>query len=495
MSRGSWCHQGARREELTDLRRPSRCACARAVDVNAEHGAATPPAGSAGRANAGALLLRGMGRLPQASAGYRRCIRVGVPETLATMGAPRDHAQMDRRLGEVAVIARLRAAESRVVQGLRGHRRGMLVLRDSTVHSPLHTPSSFVVPRQPCRMNELRSRARRQLRREVCATLRPRVRVALVARRCLESETTRTGAFRRANPIGSANHRIPAHGIRHAESFPPPPLWCSPTEPPGVIALIIRLVLSAAFLAASVFLATTAAGDHTTLRIASAVLVGLPGAHAFSKNARRLFGRPSRDTRTRVKRLLQSALIEMHRDGFDRTNIMLVSFHVWMVPAWYRTLFPFKLRRAIPIGEKIPTRLRPSLVRLAMFRFEHQPPSGLRFRKGIGLVGRCVEIEDQRALIARFDSPPFRAALASDEAWSQASIEVTHGLKRPQAERLSRSYNQAAAVAIREATGEPIGCVTLELPRDGNPHFRGQNDPLLKQLKITARQIEIVCRK
>lgn len=258
-------------------------------------------------------------------------------------------------------------------------------------------------------------------------------------------------------------------------------------------ARLTKLLASITWLVAAGFLATSNAVDHPTLRVLAAAVVGLPGAAAFAEACVELATGSTRETRARVKRALQAALVKISRDNIYQADVTLVSFHVWVVPMWYRRFVPYAIRRRTKSDDrKLPLWLRPHLQRLAMYRFQHHEPSGVAFRKGVGVVGRCI---DQNArnhvMVVRLDNAQTKAALATDDAWHAAPVAVTQNLSRKAAQALASSYSQVAAIVIRETSGEAIGCVTLDLPAGSKIHFKSRpSDALLVRLRSTAEQVE-----
>ena len=112
-------------------------------------------------------------------------------------------------------------------------------------------------------------------------------------------------------------------------------------------------------------------------------------------------------------------------------------------------------------------------------------------------MGRCVALNKPgKVMIVRFNSKSFQQALSDDEAWKASKIDVHQNLTRGDAQALAESYQQVAAIVIREHSGDPIGCVTLELPKGANARFKKpkqgnpDDDPLLKHLLLTAHEVE-----
>jgi hypothetical protein len=249
--------------------------------------------------------------------------------------------------------------------------------------------------------------------------------------------------------------------------------------------------------AASAFLATTQASAHPAGRIVATVILGLPGLAAFIFNTTDLLGRPLGATRRKVKRSLQSGLVQISRDGLlPGDDVTLASFHVWLIPKWYRLLLPRRLRRMLDRNSsRMPGWLRPHLSRYAVFRFQHLDSSGVTFRKGTGVAGRCIEenLRD-RVKVVRLTSQAFRSALSTEERWDAAPSELTHGLPYQDAKSLARAYGQVAAMVMRERSGEAIGCVTLDLhpsiqTRLPNVNTQIHKSPLYSCLHNVAGQV------
>ena len=264
---------------------------------------------------------------------------------------------------------------------------------------------------------------------------------------------------------------------------------------------LFRLALSAVFLVAAAFLATRDSADHEFIRILCATFVALPSLWQFLDSFGELLGSPNRETRTQVKRTLQGGLVELYdkdcfkkADGTHRANLMHVSLHVWLVPTWYRIIVPFRLRSKLSDERRarLPGWIRPPIKRFVKFRFEHRPPSKVRFRKGKGVIGRCVETADvDRTHIATFDSNSGRQAIRSEADWKRAPVSVTQNLRFQEAKRLSTRYSQVLAFALCNNKGDAIGCLTFSFARArNNGLIRDAGDPLLAEMKSLARQVQ-----
>jgi hypothetical protein len=256
---------------------------------------------------------------------------------------------------------------------------------------------------------------------------------------------------------------------------------------------IIRLIATAVWLAATVFLATSTASSSSALRIAAALVVGLPGAVAFARSLGRVLGRPPAETRHRVKWVLKSALIDIQRQKAFKGDTSQVSLHVWVIPLAYRKLVPPWIRRRPASKNRIPPWLRSPLVRFAMYRLEYRSNSRISyFRKGVGLVGRCVDVNKKNVIhIVRFNSAAFNEALSSEAAWAASPVEIHQHLTLEQGRELSERYSQAAAIVLQDGS-DAIGCLTLDLPLDCKSEFgdSAANDVLQETLKATAESVE-----
>jgi hypothetical protein len=265
-----------------------------------------------------------------------------------------------------------------------------------------------------------------------------------------------------------------------------------------LVTTFIRFLLVGVWLAASVVLGTGAVLHHQTLRITSAIIVGLPGALTLASNIRGLSG-PSEDTKQRLRRILQSAVVELAQHGVSAGDLVGVGLHVWLVPPWYRFLFPFQLRRHLAGAPRWlrRLRLRPKLICVARYRVQPHDRSGLGFRKGVGLVGRCVAHNQPGQIhIVKLGTQAFRAATADEDRWRVANVTTTQNLSLKAAQSLARIYGEAAALGIKDASGDALGCVTLEFAAGSPLHLPQPNkkaaksDIFLLQLRNTAELVQ-----
>ena len=117
--------------------------------------------------------------------------------------------------------------------------------------------------------------------------------------------------------------------------------------------------------------------------------------------------------------------------------------------------------------------IRPSLHRVAAVGIASQVQSGVRFRKGVGLVGLCIANNDRTEFLtlapssARYESA-LRAS--TDSEWRALGTGITHNLGLADAGRLAHSYGQVIAKVIQdENSGEAIGCATISVQRPSTP--------------------------
>ncbi len=234
-----------------------------------------------------------------------------------------------------------------------------------------------------------------------------------------------------------------------------------------------RIVAPAVLIAATVFLAATGPGHYTVLRIVCATIVALPGALSLGSTLAERLGLRREPAARTVHDILRSRVIKVGRGThFHDEDVSRISMHVWEVrPWWLRTLLPFGIRRwlANHLSDEMVTtwgRRLTFLKRLAVYRMDPQPSSGVHFRKGKGLVGMCVE-ENRRgvAQFVDFESEAFQAAIANEQAWANALPTITRSLSHKDALTLAERYGQAVALVIQDESGEAIGALTMSMPK------------------------------
>jgi hypothetical protein len=111
--------------------------------------------------------------------------------------------------------------------------------------------------------------------------------------------------------------------------------------------------------------------------------------------------------------------------------------------------------------------LRPSLRRVAAIGLVKQAPSGVPFRKGVGLIGVCIANNDRGEIIKlNISDPRYDEALnaTNENDWLEFGPEITHNLALADARKLSHSYGQVIGKVVQDTTsGEAIGCATVSV--------------------------------
>ncbi len=233
------------------------------------------------------------------------------------------------------------------------------------------------------------------------------------------------------------------------------------------MAWVLRSIFALTLIVATVLLATGKHADSTLL--GAAVVVGIAAAIQVyaALDARFHWKREAVDRN--VTGALRQALLECIKSSDYPGDPTKLSLHVWEIPAWYRHMFPFPLRRALKHKFSLSVQqrraLRPKLRRVAADRIEPLPQLDIEYRKGIGLVGQCVaDNEPDRIHVVNFDTSPYATALRDSTGWKTASPRLSRNLEYQDAQKLYERYGQAMAIVISTAAGEGIGCVTLEVP-------------------------------
>jgi hypothetical protein len=191
---------------------------------------------------------------------------------------------------------------------------------------------------------------------------------------------------------------------------------------------------------------------------------------------------PTSNRRQNVEIVAQQTLINLCKDKIISSDTLGLRIHVWEVPLWYRNVFPYALRTALKklMARSLPRNvnrftLRPTLRRVAAIGLLKQPPSGVRFRKGFGLIGVCIA-NNNRSEYINFDvydakhSEALHSTSATD--WRSYGPEITHNLTLTDAKKLSHSYGQVVSLVVQNPdSGEAIGCVTISAKQDTSESF------------------------
>jgi hypothetical protein len=217
------------------------------------------------------------------------------------------------------------------------------------------------------------------------------------------------------------------------------------------------------------------ASVHTTqgYALVSAVIIMMATAIRQLNAVQRWLNLPKSRREKFTEGIVQATLADICRGRAVTDTLLELRVHVWEIPLWYRRLFPYKYRVMFKRTTKIKfskiakIAIRPALRRVAAIGLQKQAPTGVRFRKGEGLVGVCVANNDRsEILFVDVSRLEYREALglADEESWSHKGTDITHNLSLDDARRLSKSYGHVIAKVIQDVeSGEPIGCVTISL--------------------------------
>jgi hypothetical protein len=204
-----------------------------------------------------------------------------------------------------------------------------------------------------------------------------------------------------------------------------------------------------------------------------------------------------------VESLAQQTLFNLCAAEAPAAALHDVRLHVWEVPLWYRKAFPYELRRFLRNASlklsSTPTKLTllPSFERIAAIGMVDFEPTGVSFRKGIGLVGVCVAQNDpSKFLVLDTEDQEYRDALgsANELDWRSRGSEITRNLSLDDARRLANSYRQVIALVIRHLNSdEAIGCITVSTKSPSSRSLPlAQNDFIKDDLITLAESISVI---
>jgi hypothetical protein len=210
----------------------------------------------------------------------------------------------------------------------------------------------------------------------------------------------------------------------------------------------------------------------------------------------RWLSKPKRSRKEQTDVLVQQTLIDICLNRTVSRELLDLSVHVWEVPLWYRRVLPYALRTA---WKRVIARwifrifarwiLRPTLRRVVALGLVKQAPSGIRFRKGLGLIGVCIANNDRSEFITlNTSSRKYQRVLnsSSESEWQQHGHEITHNLHLEDARKLSNSYGQVIAKVIQDMdSGEAIGCVTISVKGSSTTTLDIAGDEMFKSSVTT----------
>lgn len=207
-------------------------------------------------------------------------------------------------------------------------------------------------------------------------------------------------------------------------------------------------------------------------RLAASAVLALAVAIQRVNGVQKWLSKSKNHRKEQAEVLAQQTLINLCMHHIVSSDLLDLRVHVWEVPLWYRRIFPYSIRQSLKraaarnAARRIPTwTIRPTFRRVAALGLVKQAPSGIRFRKGNGLIGVCVANNDHSEFITLdISNEPYCHALesATELQWSNYGPEITHNLTLAEARKLSHSYGQVISRVVQDMdSGEAIGCVTI----------------------------------
>ncbi|MFD3403443.1 hypothetical protein ACFWUU_22355 [Kribbella sp. NPDC058693] len=249
----------------------------------------------------------------------------------------------------------------------------------------------------------------------------------------------------------------------------------------------MRLAVLGAFIivvaAAILSVRGSVTGQTDTTQFATTVVLAVAVGVQRLNGVQKWLTAPRDHRKHQVERMAQQTLIRLCQDKPVANDLLQIRVHVWGVPPWYRRLFPHAVRgllRRVAQRRGLTwlawLKIRPKLQRLAAVGLVKEPPSGVPFRMGRGLIGVCLLNNDRgETLKLRTSDPTYRRALQSvtEKEWESKGQGITHNLKLPDAKKLANLYGQVVAKVVQDPdSGEAIGTVTISVknasPRIGN---------------------------
>jgi hypothetical protein len=255
------------------------------------------------------------------------------------------------------------------------------------------------------------------------------------------------------------------------------------------MARLIRLTLVSLVVAAAIILLVNSQ-DHPVSFWALVVSVAPIVAWFVERVAeeRRWVARDSRRA-DEITALAHASLIRLTKNRVLCDDTLGLMIHIWEVPLWYRSVFPLWLRNWLKrlvarrhFKRYASWRIRPTLKRTAAVGIVDRPTTGVRFTKGVGLVGRCIELNSENTIL-RLDvtTPEYEQALKlGQEEWDDLRSKSTlpQNLHLEEASRLSETYGLVIAKALKaRGSGEAIGCVTVSVGRTASQDLNVVTQP------------------
>jgi hypothetical protein len=252
-------------------------------------------------------------------------------------------------------------------------------------------------------------------------------------------------------------------------NFTPRLVWVR-EGPVDDVFTVLRLAF-AVILGWATYLLAREGGSDGPVTAVAAVAVATSAVAQFLSIANSWLGADIEPARHRVNEVVKNRLAATFRNGVIKGDCTSVSVHVWEVPILYRRLIPYRFRQALRKLFSASVQKfawRPRLKRIGEGGLRYLPPSGISFRKGYGVVGMSLQINDHNMVhVADFEDREFVRALRQGPArWPQEPVAITRNLDFEAAEKLATRYSEALAIVIQHpASGEAIGCLTVEVER------------------------------
>jgi hypothetical protein len=216
-------------------------------------------------------------------------------------------------------------------------------------------------------------------------------------------------------------------------------------------------------------------GYNLTAAIVVAVAVGVQRISAVQ----RWLTAPKSKRQELIEGIAQRTLVSLCRNCVVTDTLLELRVHVWEVPLWYRKIFPYKFRvwwKRLPIWDGwTHFAIRPALKRTAAVGLLKHAPSGVKFRKGRGLIGVCIANNNRaEILIIDANDETYKQALEAkdEEEWRKKDKDITKNLSLEDAKRLAALYGFVIARVLQDGTsGEATGCVTISVTNAADPDF------------------------
>jgi hypothetical protein len=265
------------------------------------------------------------------------------------------------------------------------------------------------------------------------------------------------------------------------------------------VSVRLTVLVAAVIIAwAAVIGVTSSVHPLNKTHLVAATVVVLAVAIQRISSVQTWLARPRNVQKESVEALAQQTLINLSMGRTVSRELMDLRVHVWQVPLWYRRIFPYNFRNSLRnmrrgSHDSTTWTLRPTLIRTAAIGLLKQAPSGIRFRKGTGLIGVCIANNDHAEYITlNVASAAYNQALQAinEDQWRNCGSEITHNISLTAAKKLSHSYGQVIAKVVQDSrSGEAIGCVTVSVKTSEPTAFDFKKDLFLDSVTDLALSV------